>query len=90
MLRLSRPTKGTSKALRAFMKEKLDRDGDLLRPDQFRGATKNIINDLEDLVSLHPPGDDDFRTKIVASVFGQLLRVCLFCSFTKLKTNVQS
>jgi hypothetical protein len=48
-----------------------------LRPPQFRedSAMTTKLRDDDDFVSLHPPGDDDLGTLLVAKCFGWLLTV---------------
>lgn len=93
MLKLYRPTEGTTNALQTWIR-KASRPGTVAnRCDQFRetSAAKDILANREDLVSLHPPGDNDLGTTIVAWFFGQvlpLLRVRLLPLFISVsKTN---
>jgi hypothetical protein len=76
MLKLYQPTEGTTNALQTWIGRANRNNGmDANRSDQFRdtSAAKNILADREDLVSLHPPGDNDLGTTIVALFFGKVL-----------------
>ena len=54
-----------------------NKDNQGRRPMQFRdgSAAWHLLDDKDDLLSLHPPGDDDYGTKIVSKLFGWLLQV---------------
>jgi hypothetical protein len=79
MLKLQNPPKRTIKALKDYLKgaEPQTVDNDDGDPPQFRAtsAASKLFDDEEDLFSLHPAGDDDLGTKIVASLFPWLLQV---------------
>jgi len=88
VLKLDRPTKRTTKALKEMMV------GSLRYPLQFRetSAASKLLDVKEDLISLHPPGDDDNATKFVACLFNcclQLVRLSISNLFeiTELRTR---
>jgi len=95
MLKLQHPTKGTVKVLQTFIKGQDDEDPNS-RPPQFTGFSaardllgnknkKGRFSQAEDLISLHPPGDDDFGTTIMKTIYGNLLRVR--CGISMIKTS---
>jgi hypothetical protein len=49
------------------------------RPLQFmpKSAASTLFDDEKDMVSLHPPGEEDLTTQFVARAFGWLLVVCI-------------
>jgi hypothetical protein len=80
VLQLDSPTKRTIEAVRewigaAEIKRGFARTIDL----QFNSnsAASHLFDNEKDLLSLHPPGDDDNGTKLVAKLFQWLLEIIL-------------
>lgn len=78
MLKLDSPTKRTTEALQRWIgaatkKKGLPRNLDLEFSD--RSAASKLFDVEGDLSSLHPPGDDDNGTRLVARLFQYFLSI---------------
>jgi hypothetical protein len=93
VLRLSSPTERTTSALKGWIGKAKENQGPFkYLPLQFRdtSAAYNLLDDEKDLISLHPPGDDDNGTKLVAKLFNCWLLIvrpliCNCLELTKLR-----
>jgi len=64
---MNSPTKRTTKQLKDWITDAPERSHSPLQFSETSAAFK-ILDDEGDLISLHPPGDDDNGTKIVAEL----------------------
>jgi hypothetical protein len=90
VLKLDSPTKRTTEALQRWIGATTEKKGVSRKLDlEFsdKSAASKLFDVEGDLISLHPPGDDDNGTRLVAKLFQYLLSIySLIHSIVRLST----